>query len=91
MYIIEVEIALDSGRPMCIRNSDIDVEWPVEVNDDVKLPYLQMLRPESHGGPDCHGWANWAIESQLSHCLDSIFPNHPKSFESGISSTEEVS
>ena len=35
MYIIEVEIALDSGRPMCIRNSDIDVELPVEMDDKV--------------------------------------------------------
>ena len=35
MYTIEVEIALDSGRPMCIRNSDIDVEWPVECDDAV--------------------------------------------------------
>jgi len=35
MYTLEVEIALDSGRPICIRNSDIDVEWPVEVDDNV--------------------------------------------------------
>jgi hypothetical protein len=35
MYTIEVEIALDSGRPISIRNSDIDVEWPVEVDDSV--------------------------------------------------------
>lgn len=35
MYTIEVEIALDSGRPMCIRNSDIDVEWPIECDDEV--------------------------------------------------------
>lgn len=45
MYTIEVEIALDSGRPMCIRNGDIDVEWPVEVDDNVllrlNLQYLQ--------------------------------------------------
>ena len=33
MYTIEVEVALDSGRPICIRNSDIDVEWPVEMDD----------------------------------------------------------
>lgn len=38
MYTIEVEIALGSGRPMCIRNSDIDVEWPVEVDDNVLFP-----------------------------------------------------
>ena len=37
IYTLEVEIALDSGRPMCIRNSDIDVEWPVEVDDNVTL------------------------------------------------------
>jgi len=37
MYTLEVEIALDSGRPICIRNSDIDVEWPLEVDDDVWL------------------------------------------------------
>jgi len=36
MYTIEVEIALDSGRPMCIRNSDIDVEWPIECDDQVQ-------------------------------------------------------
>jgi len=36
MYTIEVEIALDSGRPMCIRNGDIDVEWPVECDDQVR-------------------------------------------------------
>lgn len=35
MYVIEVEIALDSGRPLCIRNSDIDVELPVEIDDKV--------------------------------------------------------
>jgi hypothetical protein len=35
MYTLEVEIALDTGRPMCIRNSDIDVEWPIEIDDDV--------------------------------------------------------
>ena len=35
MYTVEVEIALDTGRPICIRNSDIDVEWPVEVDDNV--------------------------------------------------------
>jgi hypothetical protein len=38
MYTIEVEIALDSGRPMCIRNSDVDVEWPIEVDDSVLFP-----------------------------------------------------
>jgi hypothetical protein len=37
MYTVEVEIALDTGRPICIRNSDIDVEWPVEVDDNVSL------------------------------------------------------
>jgi len=35
MYVMEVEIALDSGRPMCIRNSDFDVQLPVEMNDMV--------------------------------------------------------
>jgi hypothetical protein len=43
MYTIEVELALDSGRPICIRNSDIDVEWPVEVDDDVSA-ILAKLR-----------------------------------------------
>ena len=37
MYTLEVEVALDSGRPICIRNSDMDVEWPLEVDDDVIL------------------------------------------------------
>ena len=40
MYTVEVEDALDTGRPICIRNSDIDVEWPVEVDDTV-LPDLR--------------------------------------------------
>jgi hypothetical protein len=40
MYTVEVEVALDTGRPICIRNSDIDVEWPVEVDDTV-LPDLR--------------------------------------------------
>ena len=55
MYVIEVEIALDSGRPMCIRNSDIDVEWPVEVNDDVSLQSPAKLMIGCQSGSDCHG------------------------------------
>jgi len=43
MYTIEVEIALDSGRPMCIRNSDIDVEWPVECDDQVRSLHSLVL------------------------------------------------
>jgi hypothetical protein len=42
MYTVEVEVALDTGRPICIRNSDIDVEWPVEVDDTV-IPWLEMI------------------------------------------------
>ena len=37
IYVMEVEIALDSGRPMCIRNSDMDVELPVEMDKEVSF------------------------------------------------------
>jgi hypothetical protein len=43
MYTLEVEIALDSGRPICIRNSDIDVEWPIECDDTVRLCHIRIL------------------------------------------------
>jgi hypothetical protein len=43
MYTLEVEIALDSGRPICIRNSDIDVEWPIECDDKVRLCHIRIL------------------------------------------------
>jgi hypothetical protein len=36
MYTTDVELALDTGRPLGIRESDFDVEWPVEVDDDVR-------------------------------------------------------
>lgn len=35
MYSTDVELALDTGRPLGIRDSDFDVEWPVEVDDNV--------------------------------------------------------
>jgi hypothetical protein len=37
MYTADVELALDTGRPLGIRESDFDVEWPVEVDDDVRV------------------------------------------------------
>ena len=33
IYTFEVEMAIDTGRPMCIRNSDIDVDFPLIIDD----------------------------------------------------------
>jgi hypothetical protein len=41
MYTADVELALDTGRPLGIRESDFDVEWPVEVDDDVRTLILR--------------------------------------------------
>jgi len=38
MYCIDAELALDTGRPLGIRDSDADVDWPVEVDDSVRDP-----------------------------------------------------
>jgi hypothetical protein len=57
-----VEIALDTGRPICIRNSDIDVEWPVEIKDDV-LSFLPFSNPTEHNNRSKrHGHATWAFQ-----------------------------
>jgi hypothetical protein len=61
MYTIEVEIALDSGRPMCIRNSDIDVEWPVEVDDSVLFSIHFKLTIGCWNRPDDNDRTKWAF------------------------------
>jgi hypothetical protein len=43
MYTTDVELALDTGRPLGIRESDFDVEWPVEIDDDVRAQIFCRL------------------------------------------------
>jgi len=86
MYVIEVEIALDSGRPMCIRNSDIDVELPVEMDDKVKRLGQRSLITERQYRSDHNGSASGTFKSHLSHRSLEVFPNYPNGFESGMAS-----
>jgi hypothetical protein len=72
MYTLEVEIALDTGRPICIRNSDIDVEWPVEINDDV-LSFLLSYNPTEHNKRSKrHGHATRAFQGLIPYRSRSI-------------------
>jgi hypothetical protein len=59
MYTLEVEIALDIGRPISIRNCDIGVEWPIEIDDDVLIPSASIINATEYPHrPDPHGHAS---------------------------------
>jgi hypothetical protein len=59
MYTLEVEIALDIGRPISIRNCDIDVEWPIQIDDDVLFPSASIINAtENSHRSEPHGYAS---------------------------------
>jgi hypothetical protein len=59
MYTLEVEIALDIGRPISIRNCDIDVDWPSQMDDDVLFPSASIINATEYSHlSEPHGHAS---------------------------------
>ncbi|EXJ71813.1 uncharacterized protein A1O5_05623 [Cladophialophora psammophila CBS 110553] len=57
LFIQEVELSMDSGRPMSIRSCDVNVDYPLDEDLDATQPTytkdtLQQLNIELHGWRD---------------------------------------
>jgi hypothetical protein len=89
MYTLEVEVGLDSGRPICIRNSDIDVDWPLEVDDDVLIARITLMIG-CCGRSNCDDHSKRAMQNLISHSPIAILAHRAPSYEDSTSPGERA-
>lgn len=88
MYTVEVEVALDTGRPICIRNSDIDVEWPIEVDDTVNPIAGAILMVDGFHRSNNNEETSGSVKDFISHRSITVLQNNPTDVETGLKPME---